>query len=73
MTHESLASQAIMDMPYGRDFLTHVTTLDHYREGWSETIADWNPHAIWVNNPYRDIISRACKMFRQSLIPHLYC
>ena len=59
VTEKALGIEAIMGTPHGSDFLSHDTTLDHYREGWFESISDWNMYERWAGNPNRDIIARA--------------
>ena len=58
-SEEALGIKIIEDTPHGKDFLTHDSTLDHYKEGWSESISDWNRYEHWARLPERDIVPRA--------------
>ncbi|MCI8501089.1 MAG: hypothetical protein HFJ85_02505 [Oscillospiraceae bacterium] len=56
---ESLALDAIFEVEHGRDYLTHDTTLDHFSEGFRESISDWNTFEQWSAKPDREITDRA--------------
>ena len=66
-SEEALGIDIIMDVPHGMDFLSHDSTLDHYKEGWVESISDWNRYEHWMRLTERDIVPRAAAKVQEIL------
>jgi len=64
---ESLALDIIMEVPHGKDFMLHESTLAHYRESWEPCCSDWSPHDTWEEAGKVPIEQRAGKKVKEIL------
>ncbi len=62
---ETLSMDLIKNVGHGGSFLTHKSTLKHYRKGWQPSISDWNSYEVWQKSDEPEIEKRAEKKAKE--------
>lgn len=63
----SISSEPTQTTGPNGNYLTHPTTLEHFRDQWQPTISDWETYDEWKNTGCEDIAIRAHKLYKQRI------
>lgn len=63
----SLSLEAIREVGPGGSFLTHPSTLKHFREAWVPSVSHSGTHSEWVKQGSEDVVQRANRRVKEVL------
>ncbi|MBN1147759.1 MAG: trimethylamine methyltransferase family protein [Anaerolineales bacterium] len=70
VNEETLALDVIDELGPTGNFLDHDHTMRHYREPYYSSLADKNPHSVWLKRGGTSMEARAAKMVDEILAKH---
>ncbi len=64
---ETLSVDLIKEVKHGEAFLTHKSTLKHFRKGWQPVISDWDKYDVWNAKDPKEIEAKAAARVQEIL------
>ena len=71
VTDQTLAADTIKEIGIGKDYLSHVSTLEHMRQLSAPRVFDRTMHEDWEQAGRPDIYAKATQKARQILETHI--